>query len=260
MWEPYVTSSATPIAGTLLRHGAGGRPLLAWLPPSYDRSPDARYPVLLAHDGDNLFDEATSHAGEWCVDETMTALAAEGLEAIVVGVPHSPEARADEYAPWRHPEYGGGGADAYLDELVGVVLPLVRRSFRTDERQATTGILGSSLGGLVSLYGLFRKPATFGFAGVMSPAFWFSGEPIFDFVADAPFVDARIWLDVGGRESPEQPGRSRRYVEDAERMVALLRRKGYDESRLRWTLVEDAPHHETAWARRLPDAMRFFLA
>lgn len=258
--EPYVTSSATPIAGELLRSGDGTRPLLAWLPPGYADRPARRYPVLLAHDGDNLFDEATSHAGEWLVDEAMTELAAEGMEAIVIGVPHHPERRADEYSPWTNAEHGGGGgADAYLDELVGSVLPLVRSSFRVRLDAAGTGILGSSLGGLVSLYGLFRHAGTFGFAGVMSPAFWWAGDQVFDYVAAATFVESRIWIDVGGSESREAE-RNDRYVADAERMVALLTAKGYGTDRLRWTLDEDAPHHETAWARRFPDAMRFFLS
>jgi predicted alpha/beta superfamily hydrolase len=227
--------------------GALDRELYAYLPRSYADDDGTPYPVLYMHDGRNLFDEATSHAGEWRVDETMEAL---GLEAIVVGVPHGPE-RADEYVPKQN------GA-RYVSFLVDEVKPLVDGTLRTQPGCEATGLAGSSLGGIISLYAFLTRNDVFSFAGVMSPAFWWD-ESLYDLAEQTPRRDGRIWMDVGGDEHPEDPERSKRYVEAFERMRAILRAQGYDDEQLRTTLEPGAPHHESAWARRLPDMLRFLV-
>jgi predicted alpha/beta superfamily hydrolase len=156
------------------------RDILVYLPPSYHEG-EGRYPVIYMQDGQNLFDEATSYAGEWGVDETMEALGREeGLEAIIVGVPNMGIQRVDEYSPFRDRRLGGGRGDDYLRFLTQTLKPQIDRDFRTLGGRKHTGILGSSLGGLISLYGFFRAPAVFGFAGVMSPSLWFAGGAIYD--------------------------------------------------------------------------------
>src|SRR5215217_1626799 len=130
------------------------RDLIAYLPPSYGDG-ERRYPVLYMHDGQNLFDQATSFGDEWRVDETMEELAGEGLEAIVIGVPNMGEERCEEYSPFVDAQAGGGCGDDYLEFLVRTVKPLVDRSFRTLPDRENTGIAGSSMGGLISLYGFF---------------------------------------------------------------------------------------------------------
>ncbi|QCJ47340.1 alpha/beta hydrolase [Haloprofundus sp. MHR1] len=234
------------------------RRVSAYLPPSY-RGSDADYPVLYMHDGQNLFDERTSNDGEWRVDETMQRLSEEGIEAIVVAVPHGTDNRRNEYTPHEHEKFGGGDADAYLDFLVSELKPAIDREFRTRTDRDSTGLMGSSLGGLVSLYGYFEQAQTFGFAGVMSPAFWWNRE-IFDYVDARTYFSGKLYFDVGGDERPDDPERTREYVEDAERMVELLRENGYDEDELRFVVDDEAVHHEDAWADRLPDALRFLLS
>jgi predicted alpha/beta superfamily hydrolase len=229
--------------------GALERELYAYLPPSYAGG-ERRYPVLYMHDGHNLFDEATSHAGEWRVDETMEALADEGVEAIVVGIPHGPE-RGTEYVPSEH------GAE-YVAYLVDEVKPLVDETLRTLPGRETTGLAGSSLGGIISLYGFLTRNDVFSYAGVMSPAFWWD-ESLYDVAARIPRRDGRIWMDVGGDEHPENPERSKAYLEAFARMSTTLRARGYDKSRLHTIVEPGARHHETAWARRLPDMLRFLL-
>jgi predicted alpha/beta superfamily hydrolase len=191
------------------------------------------------------------------VDESMLALAAEGIEAIVVGVASLGDSRGRDYCPWpQEPHVPEGRADAYVDFLLGSVKPLVDRSFATDP--GTSSVLGSSLGALVSLYAFFSRAGTFAFAGALSAAIW-GGEAAFGFFEQAPFVDGRIWLDAGDRESPDDPGVNAWYVETLDRMTRLLERKGYGPDRLRSTLVHGGIHHESAWAERFPDAMRFWL-
>ena len=233
--------------------------LLAYLPPSYETS-DREYPVVYMHDGQNLFDERTSYSGEWRVDETMESLADEGIEAIVVGIPTADDDRGTEYSPYAHDDFGGGDADRYLAFLVERVVPLIEEQFRTETDREHRGLAGSSLGGLVSLYGFFEYPETFGFAGVLSPAFWWTEGRIFEYVADQSHVPGRIYVDVGGDEMPDAPELSEAYREDAREMVDLLADLGYDDAELEFVFDEGAVHHEDAWARRFPDAARFLLA
>jgi predicted alpha/beta superfamily hydrolase len=246
-WEPY--RGRTVVGDVRVLRGELDRELYAYVPPSYDGA-DARFPVLYMHDGLNLFDEPLSFNGEWRVDETMEELAREGIEAIVVGVPHGGD-RLAEYVP------AASGA-AYVDFLVGEVKPLVDASLRTQPGCEATGLAGSSLGGVISLYGFLVRDDVFSFAGVMSPAFWYD-ESVLALAERVPRRDGRIWLDVGGREDPDTAEKNARYVEDYERMASILRRKGYGKAQLRTLLVPDAIHHESAWAVRLPDALRFLL-
>jgi predicted alpha/beta superfamily hydrolase len=141
------------------------RDLLVYLPPSYKHT-GKRYPTIYMHDGQNLFDEATSFAGEWRVDETMDALE---HEAIVVGIANISDQRIHEYSPFRMGWMGGGKGDLYLQFILETVKPLIDADFPTLPDRAHTGIIGSSMGGLISLYGYFRYPQAFGFVGALSP-------------------------------------------------------------------------------------------
>lgn len=267
-WHDYPTGEGHTVVGTIkvsahLYGPAEGvrRRLFVYLPPSYGTS-EKRYPVLYMHDGQNSFDAATSYSGEWQVDETMEALSLEGIEAIVVGVANagSGSGRTDEYSAHVHSVWGGGGgADAYIDFLAHKVKQLVDGTFRTLPGREYTGMMGSSMGGSISLYGLLTRPDVFGFAGVMSPAFWWSEGTIFELVESLAYTGGRIYMDVGDDESPEIPGRREAYLDDAIRMEALLRGKGYTEETLCFVIEAGGGHGEAAWARRLPGALRFLL-
>jgi predicted alpha/beta superfamily hydrolase len=243
------------------------RDILVYLPPSYaaGAGSDRRYPVLYMHDGQNLFDAETSFAGEWRVDETCELLAREGVELIVVGVPNAEERRLDEYTPFRSRGGEGGRGDAYLSFLVETLKPIIDQSFRTLPQREQTGLLGSSLGGLISLYAAFRHAATFGLIGAMSPSLWFADAAIFPYVRRALFSPARIYLDVGTREGGRSAvdrlllhASSRRYYGNVFRMHELLIAKGYRSgSDMHYIEEPLGTHHESAWARRLPDALRF---
>jgi predicted alpha/beta superfamily hydrolase len=229
------------------------RDILVYLPPSYG-SGDRRYPVVYMHDGQNLFDEATSFGAEWGVDQTLEAGAEQGLEAIVVGIPNLGDARLDEYSPWPEERHDAGGSgDLYVDFLVQTLKPVVDRDFRTLPGREHTGIAGSSMGGLISLYAFFRNPETFGFAGVMSPALWFGGRRIYDFVEAAPFVPGKLYLDVGTQEGSEE-------LQDVRRLRDILVAKGYEKGRNFLYVVEmGGAHNERAWARRLRKELHFLL-
>ncbi|MEZ4518887.1 MAG: alpha/beta hydrolase-fold protein [Chloroflexota bacterium] len=279
-WQPYYSiynpDHGHRVSGTILvaqdiysRRLENSRDILLYLPPSYETG-RGRYPVIYMHDGQNLFDPATSFAGEWGVDETMEYLAyTEGIEAIIVGVPNMGRHRLDEYSPFVEPRLGGGDGDSYLAFLAHTLKPLIDRDFRTLPGREATGLMGSSMGGLISLYGYFALPDVFGLAGVMSPSLWFGHEAIYDYVEAADYVPGRIYLDAGTRELgedlhnglPHRATSSRKYYAGVRRMKRILIRKGFRPT-IDLLHVEEkwAGHGESSWARRLPDAIRFLLA
>lgn len=235
------------------------REVLVYLPPSYAKG-ERCYPVLYMHDGQNLFDDATSYVGEWQVDETMEALSApndgavECVEAIVVGIPNMREQRIHEYSPFNDARTGVGRGDQYLTWIVETVKPLIDGQFRTLPDRQHTGIMGSSLGGLISLYAFFHFGHVFGLAGVMSPSLWLAGGAIFEDVEKARFVEGKIYMDIGTLEGHG------RMLSDAKRMHNLLVRKGYKPGRdLCYVEDKGGMHNEAAWSRRLPDALRSLL-
>jgi predicted alpha/beta superfamily hydrolase len=228
------------------------RDLHVYLPPGYDRS-DARYPVLYVQDGQNLFDDALSFAGAWGAGLAADSAARLGYECIIVGVSNVGPARIDEYSPFIDLRLGGGKGERYLAFLVRTVKPLIDREFRTRAGREHTLIGGASMGGLLALYAFFRYPDVYGAASVQSPALWFAGGAIFDYVDAAPFYPGRIYLDVGRREGEGT-------LRNAKRMCALLAGKGYVEHEtLTWAEDARGAHHESDWGRRLKKALPFLL-
>jgi predicted alpha/beta superfamily hydrolase len=223
------------------------RTVAVYLPPGY-RGTRKRFPSIYMHDGQNLFDSGTSFAGvKWAVDETMQTLAAEGYQAIVVAVWNSAN-RQHEFTPFS--TWWPGTGDAYLSFVTKTVKPLVDGTFRTIRNRENTGIIGSSLGALITTYAYF-KTRVFGFMGALSPAYWPGNGEIYRIVKQAktPTPKGRIYLDNGSEEN------------SAQRMYNFLTTlKGYEPGPdIRYVEEQDAQHNEAAWARRLPNALRFLL-
>lgn len=235
----------------------------AWLPPGHDEEP-RRYPVLYLHDGHNLFLPRRAPGGAaWEVDRAMTALAREGIPAIVVGVPCHPEQRGAEYTPYGDPELGGGRAADYAAFLVDHLKPAVDAALRTLPGPEHTLVAGSSLGGLVSAYLWTGWPDVFGGAGMFSPAYsWPTQElgerslrDVEQALAQGP-PRGRVYLDVGGREHHLDAHVEALYVEHAQRLLGALRRAGVP---VRYVYDSQGHHFETAWADRFPAAAAWLL-
>ena len=228
------------------------RDIFVYLPPSY-ASGDGRYPVVYMQDGQNLFDDALAFGSEWQVDENMERLSQLGLEAVVVGIPNTGAGRCDEYSPFRDAQHGGGYGDQYLDFVTKTLKPLIDQQFRTDPSRDATGILGSSMGALISLHAFFTRSDVFGFAGVMSPALWFAEHEVFKALEHTPMIPGRLYLDVG-------TGEGEGTLTDVRRMHELLRTKGYRPGETIMYVEDDgAPHSEEAWARRVRTALYYLI-
>jgi predicted alpha/beta superfamily hydrolase len=234
------------------------RDLIVYLPPVYDAQPQRCFPVLYLHDGQNLFDGATSFIPgmDWHVGQTADQCIHEGRvePLIIVGIYNAGKQRLGEYTPTRAPKLGGGSANRYSKFLLEEVRPFVRSQYRVQEGAENTGIGGSSLGGLVSLYLGLRQPKIFGKIAALSPSVWWNERVILRFAAAAPVQPLpRIWLDIGTREGP-------RIVDDVERFRDILISKGWQPERnLHYERIEGGEHNEAAWARRVGPFLRFLF-
>lgn len=228
------------------------RDLLVALPPQYLEG-TARHPVMYLQDGQNLFDPATSFAEPWGLAKVLAGTD-EHPAPILVGIPNMGRRRRYEYGPFRDIIHGGGGGDRYLAFVAETVKPLVDASFRTLPERSHTVIAGSSLGGLISLYALYRYADVFGAAGVISPALWFGDGAVFPFVEElADLSVGRMHLDVGTEEGAEA-------VADVRRLRTLLLAGGKVLGKdLSYVEDDGAEHEEVAWGRRFGEAMGFLL-
>jgi predicted alpha/beta superfamily hydrolase len=223
-----------------------------YLPPSYGVG-RGRYPVVYMHDGQNLSDPRTAFAGTWQLDATLDDLARRGIEAIVVGIHNMGEKRLREYSPFPDRKHGGGDAGKYLAFVADTLKPRIDRLFRTARAPERTATLGSSMGGLFSLFAIFRRPDLFGLAGVMSPSLWFGRSRLFEYMQSAPPLRGRVYLDVGTGEGAAT-------LRDARALKLLLERKGLRQGEsLRYIEDRGGRHEEAAWSRRLGGALAFLL-
>jgi predicted alpha/beta superfamily hydrolase len=229
------------------------RTLRLYLPPSYDTAPTRRYPVIYMHDAQNLFDDATSYAGEWGVDETLDDFArTRGFEAIVVGIDNGGEERLHELSPWTNPKYGTAQGEQYMAFVVDVVKPFIDAHYRTQPGRDSTAIIGSSMGGLISHYALLRYPQVFGKAAVFSPSYWYSAEVYAQTKAHPWPRGTRAYFYIGGREDEES-------VPDVDRMVALLGTQDHAPGDVKVHVEPAAEHNEHAWRAEFPRAVAWLF-
>jgi predicted alpha/beta superfamily hydrolase len=232
------------------------RTLRVYLPPGYADT-SRRFPVLYMHDGQNLFDDATSYAGEWGVDEALDALAkSHGLEVLVVGIDNGQEQRMSELNPWPglmfRLRFGPAEGEEYMDFVVKVVKPWIDAHYRTLPDRANTAIMGSSMGGLIADYAIHRYPQVFSKAGIFSPSYWVSDDA-YEFAGERPLPrDARVVLLSGGKEGEDT-------VEDLNRMTTVLRGNGLGSDRLSVKVPPDGEHNETFWRREFPAAVTWLF-
>ena len=228
------------------------RDVIVYLPPDYFDSPERRYPVLYMHDGQNLMDASTANSGEWLVDETAEQLIQAGRvePLIIVGVSNTSD-RIAEYTYLPNPPHGGGKADYYGRFLVEELKPMIDARYRTRPGAEDTGLAGSSLGGLVSLYLGLKYPGTFTRLGVISPSVWWAEKNILTQVQDLKTKPPlRLWVDMGTNEGKAA-------IDDARLLNKALEDEGWGPADLKYVEVEGAGHNEGAWSARFGDVLRF---
>jgi len=239
--------------------------LRVWLPPGYDDRANAgrRYPVLYLNDAQNLFEPSTSFTGvDWQVDETADRLIREGVvpPMIIVGIDNMGRDRVREYMPYRslQPMILRVQGHRYPNFLIREVMPFVARNYRVAAGPENTGLGGSSLGALISLYTAAVRPGVIGRLLLESPSLWASNRQLIKDSRQIRVWPERIFMAIGTAEAGRKD-RDQSVVDDVRELANIFRRAGLDQKRFMLTIEEGATHHESAWARRFPEALAFLF-
>jgi enterochelin esterase-like enzyme len=286
--EPYSLVQRLPLAGGTLEliRLEGTRRLRVWLPPGYQREEAARrpLPLLLLHDGQNLFFDKESFSGRsWGAAETAATLIASGQlpPFIVAGIDHAGPLRSFDYLPYKPgtgpggfradaAKWPGGGVAAYMARVVDEILPWLTRHYGAASDPEHIALGGSSFGGICTLWAAMHYPGRFGAALVESPSLWFADERFLkeDLQQYEGTWPHRMYLAMGSKEftgtrGPEAAATGAEYdrllVGYCKQLAALLGSRGLGADRLKWEIGEGAAHTEAAWAERLPHALPFLL-
>lgn len=228
------------------------RTIRVYTPPGYAESDDA-YAVLYMHDGQNLFEDSTSFAGEWGIDEILDSLSLKSnFNLIVVGIDNGGENRIHELTAWGHPQYGEAQGQAYMSFIVDVVKPYIDKHYRTKTDRLNTAVMGSSLGGLISHYAIYKYPEVFSKAGIFSPSYWWGQGP-FDQVenVDLP-LETRLSFLMGEKEGESM-------VLPMQEMVQKILDRGHPSDHISSKINPEGEHNEKFWRSEFAEAIQWLF-
>lgn len=252
-----------------------------WLPEGYDTASADRYPVLYMHDGQNLYDASTTWNGQsWEMDRTAGRLIKEGeMESlIIVGIHSDPERRVSQLMPENAvsevdlskkliKEVGMDDVpvmgNEYAEFVVSTLKPFIDATYVTLPDRDNTGVMGSSMGGLMSLYLISEYPEVFGKAGCLS-THWYGmmndggafGNAMMNYVTEKlPDPEThKIYFDHGTTTIDAY------YGPWEEKALSIAREKGYEPGKNLSNYVDEgAPHNEDAWSARVDRPLRFLF-
>jgi predicted alpha/beta superfamily hydrolase len=227
------------------------RRIAALLPWDYNES-GKQYPVLYLQDGQNLFDYR-SPFGNWHVDHRLSDMALSGKnEVIVVAIDHGDTERVQEYSPPEVTRFGVSFGKQYARFLAETLKPYIDSHFRTLPDRNNTGIGGSSMGGLISIYCGLIYPEIYGKMMIFSPALWIAPKIYFQATNFRNSYETKIYLYGGGQESDTM-------IPNIERLKSVLERHGYDGAKIRFKFTIDShgQHNEDRWGREFPSAVEW---
>jgi predicted alpha/beta superfamily hydrolase len=239
------------------------RTIRIYTPDGYDAHGAHRYPVLYMHDGQNVFAHPESALFDtWCANHALETMVREGrLEPWIIVAVDSGAGRFQEYSPWDEPRLQvQARGPLYSRFLVEELKPYVDRVYRTRPGAEWTGTMGSSLGGLISLYLGWKHSEVFGRIGALSPTVMWSQRSLFKQWKAHSRRWTRIYLDAGTTERIDDNGLELNYGEATREFYAHLKSLGYHDHELILVLEPGGQHHEKDWQHRLPFAMRWLLS
>ena len=246
------------------------RKVRVWLPEDYDfDNPNNRYPVIYFSDGQNLVDKYLSAFGEWELDKTMHSLRKEGVKGcIAVGLdcPKDPLERTKELCPPYKPrkeiirgyeENSDTYANKYVDYIADTLKPLIDKLFYTLPDKEHTGIGGSSMGGIMAFFAYIYRPDIFGFSLSFSPAFFFYKKRDWYRILDQYDINkdknGKLVLYSGGKDF------EKRFLKPTYYTYEYLLKHKFDNDQVLLLIDSNQIHHEAAWAKYLPIALKYWL-
>jgi predicted alpha/beta superfamily hydrolase len=269
-YEPGVPAQGWSFTGDVRYHEVhsktlgNSRQVWVYLPPNYAQNSDKRYPVVYAMDGQNLFERGTAHGGqEWGMDEAAQRAMSQGSmqEAIIVAVSNAKSDRLKEYSPVPDPKHGGGGAEDFARFLKTELKPMIDGAYRTEGTRESTAVLGSSMGGLVSLYMGLAHADTFGLIGALSPSLWWAQQHMLEQWKSNPPVQRpeKVWMDMGDRESDSDQNSNGipDTLDHTRALHGVLASQG--QQGLMYHEIPGGTHSEGAWAGRIQHVLESLL-
>lgn len=231
------------------------RKITVLLPYDYYQNPEKRFPVLYMNDAQNLFGAGSAY-GNWEIDKRLSLLAKQGHRGlIIVAIDHGDDNRNVEYSPYHAPKTNQKGEGMrYATFIVRTLKPLIDRTYRTLSERQFTGIGGSSMGGLISIYTGMMYPEVMGRLMVFSPALWTSPKIYFDAVEFFHPLDTRIYLYGGGQESASM-------VSNLDKLIQTIEGQGFsaDKIQIKAELDPDGKHNEKRWGQEFPKALQWLF-
>lgn len=238
------------------------RTLRIYTPAAYDAEPNARFGVVYLNDGQNVLDHPeTATFPSWSTDRALEqAMAARRIgKWMLVGVDSGP-GRFEDYSPWPEPRAQvKGRGERYARFLTETLKPFIDARYRTRPDGSSTAVMGSSLGGLISLYLGLSRPHVFGRIGALSPSVMWCQDELFRRWDRRVTPALRVYLDAGTSERLTLGGMDMDYGRAVQAFHRHLESLGYGPDELKLVLEPDAPHHESAWQRRFPGALEWLL-
>ncbi|WP_445955676.1 alpha/beta hydrolase [Yeosuana sp.] len=229
------------------------RKISALLPYDYYLS-EKKYPVLYLQDGQNLFNPMAPY-GDWAIDKSLAKLAEEGMsDIIIIAIDHGEQERIKEYLPYYHPRFGEGKGNFYIQFMIEKLIPYINTHYRTLTDFENTGIGGSSMGGLISLYAGLANPGVFGKMMIFSPSLWIS-KTIFNHTKSfKPLQESKIYLYAGGQESDN-------HLPNAQKLESIIRQRMVENNHidLHFSINEFGNHSETHWRVEFPEAVKWLF-
>ena len=220
------------------------RRIWIYLPKDYETS-HKKYEVMYLQDAQNLFDNATSYAGEWQVDETLNKIFEKtGKSLIVIGIDNGGEKRIEELSPYKNAKYGGGNGENYVKFIVETLKPFIDKNYRTKSCKKHTTIGGSSLGSLISVYAAVKYSETFGKVLAFSSAFWFNAKDLNEFISSSKVnLKQQKYYFIQGKHEDED------MEEQTNCVIENLKSKNVKSKNIFLKIDEDGKHNEMYWRR-----------
>lgn len=234
-------------------HSEEKRGIYAILPADYYRETSKRYPVFYMHDAQNLFDPAPF--GSWQIDKALEVFKNNGVgDIIVIAIDHASEHRISEFMPYQSKLAEVHRGRTY-SEFVSIELKqYIDKNYRTLPGREYTGMGGSSMGGLITIYAGIMFSHAYSKLMVFSPSLWAAPKIYFDAPKYLAPSKQKMYLYAGGRESKYMINNINRFkdcmVSDPQRSKGL---------NLKVVIDPDGQHNEWRWAMEFPKALQWLF-
>ena len=226
------------------------RKIWALLPHDYKTSTE-HYPVIYLQDAQNLFNEKAKY-GNWEIDKKLAVMAEYKIgKIIVIAIEHADKERILEYNVGST-VLGMGQGKKYVRFLADTLKPFVDTNFRTKPEREFTGIGGSSMGGLVSIFSGIMYPEVFGKLMIFSPSLWVVPKVKLSFLEMDEPQDTRIYLYAGGNESATMIDHVKMFKKRLQK-----KQKMAEKMKVRLSINQEGKHNEIYWSDEFPKAIEW---